>query len=209
GYGIDQASATSVSDRPAYGKNCYSPLLLGQTFTVTAYNSVSVTATIMWSAYTTGENAYAHVIDGFAADQAVLSTTTTASNTPPTTASITPNTTSSGTTAAVSTTSAQGSSMSEGLSRGAIAGIVIGAIAAVIILLAASFFALRHRRRRHHPVELDSPERVIDNRVDTTSSGSNMGFKANEKPGELSAASERQEMAQPVAELEEYGRLGR
>ncbi|KAI2785581.1 hypothetical protein F4815DRAFT_497700 [Daldinia loculata] len=54
------------TNRPAYGGTCYSNFEVGQTATVTAYDSASVTATVEWVASATNDQAYAHPIDGFA-----------------------------------------------------------------------------------------------------------------------------------------------
>lgn len=54
------------TNRPAYGGTCYSNFQVGQTATVTAYDSASVTATVEWVASATNDQAYAHPIDGFA-----------------------------------------------------------------------------------------------------------------------------------------------
>jgi hypothetical protein len=44
--------------------------------TVTAYDSRSVTATVLWVASTSGAQAYAHPIDGYAAAAALVATST-------------------------------------------------------------------------------------------------------------------------------------
>ncbi|KAI8957026.1 hypothetical protein F5Y11DRAFT_364403 [Daldinia sp. FL1419] len=54
------------TNRPAYGGTCYSNFRIGQTATVTAYDSGSITATVEWVASATNDQAYAHPIDGFA-----------------------------------------------------------------------------------------------------------------------------------------------
>jgi hypothetical protein len=73
GYLLAPPTTTVDSNRPAYGGTCYSPFALSQTVTVTAYNSTNVTATAEWIASTTGAQAYAHPIDGFALDAVVTS----------------------------------------------------------------------------------------------------------------------------------------
>lgn len=68
GYNLAPPSVTSDTDRPAYGGTCYSNFEVGQTVTVTAYDSENVTATVDWVASSTADQAYGHVIDGFALD---------------------------------------------------------------------------------------------------------------------------------------------
>ncbi|TDZ16536.1 hypothetical protein Cob_v010486 [Colletotrichum orbiculare MAFF 240422] len=73
------AAPTTIIDhkRPAYGGTCYSNFDLTQTATVTVYNDVELSTTIAWVPTTTPAQAYAHPIDGFAAD---YTPTTTASS---------------------------------------------------------------------------------------------------------------------------------
>ncbi|OLN87683.1 hypothetical protein CCHL11_05631 [Colletotrichum chlorophyti] len=68
GFTFAAPSKTADSDRPAYGGTCYSDFDLSQTATVTVYNPVELSTTIAWVATTTPAQAYAHPIDGIAAD---------------------------------------------------------------------------------------------------------------------------------------------
>ncbi|KAI0844824.1 hypothetical protein F5Y00DRAFT_266146 [Daldinia vernicosa] len=66
GFQLHLPDTTVDTNRPAYGGTCYSNFKVGQTATVTAYDSASVTATVEWVASATNDQAYAHPIDGFA-----------------------------------------------------------------------------------------------------------------------------------------------
>ncbi|KAK1963271.1 hypothetical protein LY78DRAFT_705268 [Colletotrichum sublineola] len=68
GFTFAAPSSTLDVDRPAYGGTCYSNFELGQTATVTVYNNQELSTTIAWAASTTPAQAYAHPIDGIAAD---------------------------------------------------------------------------------------------------------------------------------------------
>ncbi|KAH7139677.1 hypothetical protein B0J13DRAFT_624510 [Dactylonectria estremocensis] len=145
GYNLAPPTVTSDTDRPAYGGTCYSPFTVGQTATVTAYDSENITATADWVASSSADQAYAHVIDGFALDL-LVTTSTTASTSLETTSGAPSDTPSASASAAAS--SSKGSSK---LSGGAIAGIVIGCLAVVGIALGVLFWLFR--RRRSAPTE--------------------------------------------------------
>lgn len=74
GYNLAPPTVTSDTDRPAYGGTCYSPFTVGQTTTVPAYDTENVTATVEWVASSSLDQAYGHVIDGFALDLIVATT---------------------------------------------------------------------------------------------------------------------------------------
>ncbi|GME46128.1 hypothetical protein GTA08_BOTSDO09120 [Neofusicoccum parvum] len=116
GFLLALPSTTVDTNRPAYGGTCYSSFTVGKTVNVTAYNSVSITATQEWVASSTADQAYGHVIEGFALEQAAVSSSTAAA------------------------------SSSNKLSGGAIAGIVIGVVAFVALLLGAALWFFRRRR---------------------------------------------------------------
>lgn len=60
-------SALAVSNRPAYGGICYSNNAISQSETARIYDANGSSATQMWSPSTTGAQAWAHPIDGWAA----------------------------------------------------------------------------------------------------------------------------------------------
>ena len=66
GYVLNAPSTTVDSNRPAYGGTCYSAAVQGSTYTVTAYNASTLTATQAWPATTSLDQFYAHVIEGYA-----------------------------------------------------------------------------------------------------------------------------------------------
>jgi len=68
GFTFAAPSSAIDTDRPAYGGTCYSNFELGKTATVTVYNNRELSTTIAWAASTTPAQAYAHPIDGIAAD---------------------------------------------------------------------------------------------------------------------------------------------
>ncbi|KAL0938167.1 CFEM domain protein [Colletotrichum truncatum] len=68
GFTFAAPTKTADRDRPAYGGTCYSNFDLSQTATVTVYNPVELSTTIAWVATTTPAQAYAHPIEGIAAD---------------------------------------------------------------------------------------------------------------------------------------------
>lgn len=77
GFTLALPTSTVNSDRPAYGGTCYSDFALGAVATVTMYNSSALSMTTEWTASTTPAQAYAHPIDGIAADYTPSATTTT------------------------------------------------------------------------------------------------------------------------------------
>lgn len=68
GFTLAAPTSTVDKNRPAYGGTCYSDFTLGDVATVTVYNSTALSNTIAWTASTTPAQAYAHPIDGIAAD---------------------------------------------------------------------------------------------------------------------------------------------
>jgi len=66
GYGLAAPTVSVLSDRPAFGGTCYSDLTSGSSYLMTQYGSSSVTQTTYFPATTTGMQAYAYPIDGFA-----------------------------------------------------------------------------------------------------------------------------------------------
>lgn len=63
GFSLAAPSASSIASRPAYGATCYSDI---KSLLVTSYNSAGSVATSTWTAESTGSQAYALVIEGYA-----------------------------------------------------------------------------------------------------------------------------------------------
>ncbi|KAK0663553.1 hypothetical protein DIS24_g890 [Lasiodiplodia hormozganensis] len=135
GYALHPPATTVDTNRPAYGGTCYSPVVLGSTYTVTAYNASTLTATQAWPATNSGDQFFAHVIEGYALSLSESSSSSTASAS------------ASASSSTIPTVTATPSSDSSSISGGAIAGIVIGVCAALALLLAGVFFFLRRRRQ--------------------------------------------------------------
>jgi len=72
GYQLHRPDTTILQDRPGYGGTCYSDFTMGKTVYVTAYNATGATNLAAWTASTSGAQAYAHVIDGFATQSPML-----------------------------------------------------------------------------------------------------------------------------------------
>ncbi|KAF2202680.1 hypothetical protein GQ43DRAFT_303356 [Delitschia confertaspora ATCC 74209] len=66
GYQFHRPDSTLIASRPGYGGTCYSDFTVSVTYTVTAYNVSGATMLAPWTASTSGAQAYAHPIDGFA-----------------------------------------------------------------------------------------------------------------------------------------------
>ncbi|KAI0388409.1 hypothetical protein F5Y17DRAFT_470454 [Xylariaceae sp. FL0594] len=120
------------SKRPAYGGTCYSDWTLSQTAFVDAYGSTSLMGQQLAVASSTPFQAYAHVIDGIA--MASSSSQTSSTSLPPASSSVPAETSKS--------------NQQVTLTGGAIAGIVIGVLAALGLLAIAGFVLARRRRRR-------------------------------------------------------------
>lgn len=74
GFLLHPPSTIVDSNRPAYGGTCYTTFTIGQSINVLAYNSTTLTATQPWVASSSADQAYAHVIDGFAMAEVSVST---------------------------------------------------------------------------------------------------------------------------------------
>ncbi|KAI9152092.1 hypothetical protein HJFPF1_09315 [Paramyrothecium foliicola] len=140
--------------RSAYGGTCYSNFEAGQTATVTKYDDKEVTETGIFSASTSLDQAYGHPIDGIALDLMLAgSIDTQAPETSAPASDADPNT-------------ENGSGESRGLSGGAIAGIVVGSLAAIsFIILGAFFFVRRRAKQQGHEqigISRDQPSQQED-----------------------------------------------
>jgi hypothetical protein len=81
GYSLANPTVSVLSDRPAYGGTCYSPIYEATPVIVTAYGATGPTATITYSASATDAQAYAFPIDGFAYGVAEVASLGTAATT--------------------------------------------------------------------------------------------------------------------------------
>ncbi|KAI0419533.1 hypothetical protein F5X98DRAFT_65976 [Xylaria grammica] len=118
GYGLTPPETPMDPNRPAYGGTCYNEWPLSSSTYVAVYGSASSSGFSLATATTSGFANYAHVIDGI-----VMST----SNSLP---------------------AQGGGSESTSLAPGAIAGIVVGVVAALGLLAAGLFLYARNRRRQ-------------------------------------------------------------
>jgi len=143
-----------VSDRPAYGGICYSNIPISSTHTAIVYNSVGSTTQQLWFPSTTGVQAYAHPIDGFAGSAPTIGCPSVAQSSP---ASSSTNArpasaTSNGTSQPVGPeTNTPASQEVKRTSGGTIAGAVVGSIFGLVAVIGLVFFLLR-RRRTHQPL---------------------------------------------------------
>ncbi|KAI8951613.1 hypothetical protein F4801DRAFT_286940 [Xylaria longipes] len=143
------------SNRPAYGGTCYSKWPLSSSAYVEVFGSASASGTILITASGSEFANYAHVIDGI-----VVST-------------LSP--TSSGQTPAESAQSDDFGDTS--LSPGAIAGIVVGVVAAVALLAVGIFvFARRHRQRLSQTLPPPAPPK---DEIALTTVGSTIGTQSS------------------------------
>ncbi|KAI5860496.1 hypothetical protein GGS23DRAFT_580373 [Durotheca rogersii] len=143
GFLLHPPESPADTNRPAYGGTCYSNFQAGQTVRVTAYDSASVTATVIWTAAASTDQAYAHPIDGFRIQQ---STSTSSSSPPSSPASQLP----LGDPSPQPSTDDDASSGGSEISGGQIAGIVVGTVGALALVLAAVAFVFRRQRRKRN-----------------------------------------------------------
>lgn len=154
------------SKRPAYGGTCYSPFTLGQTTTVTLYGLEEISATREWVASRTGDQAFGHVIDGFALDL-IKSTPATSSSSE--TGSVTGAPVDNGSDGSTN-------SSSSSISGGAIAGIVIGSLAGVAMIIGAAFFFVRRRAQQQ------GLEQIGQSRDQPSQQGNNINYDSKPLP---------------------------
>ncbi|CAH0056040.1 unnamed protein product [Clonostachys solani] len=150
GYQLAPPSTTVDADRPGYGGTCYSNFLVGQTATVTGYNSSMLTATFPWVASSSADQAYAHPIDGFAMDL-LASLTSSSESATSTSASASSSSTLAIATATNDSSEDSSTASSSSISGGAIAGIVIGCLAGLALIILAVFLLIRRRRGGQYP----------------------------------------------------------
>lgn len=136
GYDLTPPQTTTLDPkRPAYGGTCYSEWPLSSSALIQVFDSASSLGSSLITASTKGFANYAHVIDGIAVPTASSSPTSVDSAQP------------------------HGPEHTS-LSSGAIAGIVVGAVAAVGLLAVGLYFIVRWRRQtlnRMLPAPAPSP----------------------------------------------------
>lgn len=156
GYKFTDPQTTVDANRPAYGGTCYSELTVSSTHTIVAYGTAGGSKTQQFIASVTDTHAYAHPIDGFAAQplrvgecvgvSSSLSSSTSATST----SSPSPSTT----TAPPPLTNSQTTSGAK-LSTGSIAGAVIGGVVGLIAIIAIVLLILRSRKPRHQSAAIN------------------------------------------------------
>lgn len=132
------------SDRPAFGGTCYSDIALGETVTVTTYDNSTLLATSTWSPTTSGAQAYAYAMDGFANE-----TSTTASST---FATSIPTSTSNPSTIAPTASSSPSSGIS---TKDHNIGIGVGVSFGCVALGLLAYFLWRWRKQKQRAAELE------------------------------------------------------
>ncbi|KAI0544694.1 hypothetical protein F4679DRAFT_563735 [Xylaria curta] len=172
GYEFTPPENPIDSKRPAYGGTCYSSWPLSSSAFVEVYGSDSLSGTMLLTASTTPYAAYAHVIDGIVVS--ALSPTSSRS---------------SSSSSQTSTGSAQsGGSGNTSLSPGAVAGIVIGVVAAVA-LIALGVYLFARRRHRQPPYQQQqtpaSPASRLKDEPALTTVSSPIGQNLTGNPSEV------------------------
>ncbi|KAH6629755.1 hypothetical protein C7974DRAFT_192787 [Boeremia exigua] len=159
GYKFTPPEDPLIASRPAYGGTCYSPFTMGVTETAVAYDEDGSTRLQPWAATTTGDNAYAHPIDGFAENTPSVGCIAPISTSLPSNSSSAETTSSLSSTATLSdTTTAAGNSSKT--SSATIAGAVVGAVVGLGVIVGLIFFLLR--RRKHQPRSSEPEIHQID-----------------------------------------------
>lgn len=187
GYDLTPPKDPLIDSRPAYGGTCYSPFTVGVIETAVAYDADGSTHLQPWSASTSGANAYAHPIDGFA------ESATTAGCIAPTTSSLLSNsssavTVSSFSSAATLNIATAAASRSSKTSGGTIAGAVVGAVVGLAVVVGIIFLLLRRRRRQ-------SPSSAPEIHQIDGSPGSHAEKDGKVVPGEIDSDAPAAELA--------------
>lgn len=158
-------TALAVSSRPAYGGICYSDISISQSETAIIYDVDGSSVQQMWSPSTSGAQAYAHLIDGWAPSKATVGCASPSSSTKSkTTSKKSSQSGGVGSTSAglwypettLTTPSAPKKKKKKKTSAGAIAGAVIGIIAGLIAMIGGILVWLRKRKQAEYkqaPVE--------------------------------------------------------
>ncbi|KAH7084664.1 hypothetical protein BKA63DRAFT_756 [Paraphoma chrysanthemicola] len=168
GYLFEPPATPKVRERPGYGGTCYSQFTVASTATVLQYDSIGGTNMAPFVASTSGANAYAHPIDGFAPFAPRLGCAATSSSL----ASLGSASGSAGVPTrsdlSISSSAPNANASSGGSSStspGTIAGAVVGSLAGLIAIVGLIFFLLRRRKSQRsesaqqiHQVEDDLAE---------------------------------------------------
>ncbi|KAF2133097.1 hypothetical protein P153DRAFT_392955 [Dothidotthia symphoricarpi CBS 119687] len=171
GYQFQAPATPQIRDRPFYGGTCYSEFSVSKSATVLKYGEDGQTDVELWAATTTGANAYAHPIDGFAISFPTLgcaaqvsslslasspsgsnTTSTSSSSRDPRSSSFS----SSSTAAAGVTVSSLNTSST--ISPGTIAGAVIGSVVGLATIIGLVFFLLYRRKHAQSQSDPKAPQ---------------------------------------------------
>lgn len=176
---------------------------MGVSVTAVAYDTDGSTRLQPWTASTTGANAYAHPIDGFAENSpsvgCIAPTTTSLSSN----LSSTEITSSLSSTATLSDTTAAASELRSKTSKATIAGAAIGGIIGLAVITGLIFFLLR-RRRRQAPSSAPEIHQIDDtpgSRVEKDGKVITGGMYSDVPAVELAARSDRYAYDQGAHEM--------
>ncbi|KAJ4305316.1 hypothetical protein N0V90_000847 [Kalmusia sp. IMI 367209] len=153
GYQFHPPDKTVDSDRPAYGGTCYSDLPANTNIPVIAYDETGDTASKAFSASTSGAQAYAHPMDGWALTSPTMvgcptsSTSLASSDSSSDSSSLQSSSASSPASPQEVSPSPSATSSDSGPSTGAIVGASIGGCAALALLIGLVWFLLVRRRK--------------------------------------------------------------
>ncbi|KAH7094310.1 hypothetical protein FB567DRAFT_1151 [Paraphoma chrysanthemicola] len=167
GYLFEPPATPKVRERPGYGGTCYSQFTVASTATVLQYDSIGETNMAPFVASTSGANAYAHPIDGFAPFAPRLGCAATSSSLA-SLGSAGSSGVPSGLASSIGSSLPSASASPSGSSStppGTIAGAVVGSLAGLIAIVGLVFFLLRRRKSQRsesaqqiHQVEDDLAE---------------------------------------------------
>jgi hypothetical protein len=159
GYKFTTTGAPIASDRPAYGGICYTDISLSQKLTAVVYDSTGSAHQEIWAPSTTGAKGYAHPIDGWAKNSAVLGCPTKSTTTKSSTSKANPKSSSDSTKPKSGTSKGKGKAKKK--SPGVIAGIVLAALAAFAAILGLILFLLK--RKRDAKEDTDAAQQLMGN----------------------------------------------
>lgn len=152
GYKFTEPKTLVDPKRPAYGGTCYSELTVSSTHTIVAYDTAGLSRTQPFIASVTDTHAYAHPIDGFAAQPPRMQCEgdSSSSSSSPSSFSSTPLSPSTSTSAAPPPPAGPPPRTTSSIyvSPGGIAGATIGGVVGLIGLITLIFLLLRSRKSR-------------------------------------------------------------
>jgi hypothetical protein len=156
GYQLHAPDTPVDPNRPAYGGTCYSDFAIKTNYPVIAYDEEGGSSSQIFSASTSGAQAYAHPIDGWAltSPSIIGCPTPTPSPSPSNSEFSSSSSRSSQSDTSISPNSAIGSTATtepKGLSTVAIAGAAIGGVVFLIAVVALVWFALSYRKKHRRP----------------------------------------------------------